>query len=312
MFYAPLQKGDKVGLVSPSSPVTEEKMNLAVKHLGSLGFEVIPGKHTMALPYLDLPFPYLAGEAKSRAEEINQMFADSQIKAIFCMRGGYGSSQIMPYLDYELIGRNPKIFVGYSDITNLHTALNQICHMVTFHGPMPASNFLDGMDAYTCQSFFSYFTAEKTCDFANPENEDGFQVISEGEAEGILTGGNLSVLARSVGTFYQMNASGKILFLEEINESIPVIDMLLTQLEQTGGFKEVKGILFGDFTNCKDGENPPKLSLEDFLIRRFSNLKIPVMCHLRSGHNCPMGTLPFGAFCRMNTYLCKITFFNHL
>lgn len=297
IFPDRLKEGDAVGLLSPAFPVKEEERDECVKKLEELGYRVKLGT---CLEKLYNFHNYLAGDARERGEDLNRMFADPEVRAVFCVRGGYGSSQIMKYVDFELIRRNPKIFVGYSDITNLHSALQMYSGLVTFHGPMVCSNMRRDFDPYTRESLFAALNMEDELEFRNPPEEEGFKVLRGGAAEGVIAGGNISVLARGCGTFFQLDTKGKILFLEDVEESIATLDMYITQMEYAGLFDHAAGILLGDFTDCTHDRYDAGYKIEEFLHDRFGNMALPVMYHIRSGHDKPMGTIPFGTLCSMD------------
>ena len=166
VFPERLREGDTVGLVSPAFPVKEEERDGCVKLLEGMGYRVKLGT---CLENMYNFHNYLAGDAGARGEDINRMFADPQVKAVFCVRGGYGSSQIMKYLDFDLVKQNPKIFVGYSDITNLHSAFQMFGNLVTFHGPMVCSNMLKDFDAYTRSGLFAALNMEEELEFQDKE-----------------------------------------------------------------------------------------------------------------------------------------------
>lgn len=306
IFPEKLMRGDTIGLVSPAFPVKEEERDGCVRLLADMGYRVKMGT---CLEKMYNFHNYLAGEAAARAEDINSMFGDPEVKAVFCVRGGYGSSQIMKYLDFDLIRQNPKIFVGYSDITNLHSAFQMFGDLVTFHGPMVCSNMLKSFDSYTRDSLWASLNMEKELEFLNPPGEDGFKTICGGRAEGILAGGNISVLARGCGTFYQLDTRGKILFLEDVEEGLASLDMYITQMEYAGLFENAAGILLGDFTDCTNDRYDGTYKTGEFLRDRFGKLGLPVMYHIRSGHDKPMGTLPFGTLCRMDGDSRRIVFY---
>ena len=174
VFPERLREGDTVGLAAPAFPVKEEERDGCVKLLEGMGYRVKLGT---CLENMYNFHNYLAGDARVRAEDINRMFADSQVKAVFCVRGGYGSSQIMKYLDFDLVKENPKIFVGYSDITNLHSVFQMFGNLVTFHGPMVCSNMLKDFDDYTRSGLFAALNMEEELEFRNPPGEEGFKTI---------------------------------------------------------------------------------------------------------------------------------------
>lgn len=305
IFPEALQPGDTIGIVSPAFPVKTEERDASIRFWESMGFQVKIGT---CLEKLYNFYGYLAGDDKSRAEDINRMFADPSVKAILCVRGGYGSAHIMKYLDFELIKKNPKIFVGFSDITNLHSAFQMFCNLVTFHGPMVCSNMISHFDDYTKESFWAALTMGDELEFTNPAAEEGFFVLHEGRASGLITGGNLAVLARGCGTFFQLDTTGKILFLEDVDETIPKLDMSITQMEYAGMFDHIRGILLGDFTDCTNEKYDGTYEIHEFLKERLSAYGVPVMCKVRSGHDRPMGTIPFGTYCTVDTDSKKIVF----
>lgn len=303
-FPERLNRGDTVALVATSFPMGKEIVQQCTEVLEKEGYQV---KVARCLREGKNFHNYLAGDGKSRAEDLNKMFADKEVKAIFCIRGGYGSSHLMKYLDFNLIRQNPKIFIGYSDVTNLNVALNQFCGVVTFHGPMVYSNMLKSYDAYTKESLYRALDMRDCMEFQNPQGVE-YDVIREGKAQGVITGGNISVLARGIGSFFQVDTRGKILFLEEIEESIPSIDMMITQMEYAGIMKDVKGILFGNFTQCNNDRYDASYKIDQFLHDRMKDYTIPIMSHIQSGHDAPMGTIPMGTVCCMDTEHKKITF----
>lgn len=320
-----LHPGDCVGLAAPAFPVTWERLECCIKALEGLGLRVKAGENLRrdswtfssigekegriekgVKGYLETF--YLAGRPQDRAEDINQMFADPEIKGIACVRGGYGSAQIMRYLNNSLIRENPKIFLGYSDLTNLLNWFSQHCGFVSYHGPMVSSNMVDSpMDAYTkSQLDQTIFCDWEEILFKNPEGES-LETIAPGRAEGELIGGNVSVFARMTGTFYQTDTRGKILFFEDVSEQVASLDMYFTQMDQAGLFDGVKGILFGDFHDCEN-RYQTDYQVENLLRDRFSDRKIPVISHLCCGHKKTTGTLPIGAWCRMDADRREICF----
>ncbi len=302
IFPKPLKEGDTIGLVCPSSPTKLENVVKSVEFMKQLGFQVKLGKSCSCNLH-----GYLAGNACLRADDINRMFADDTVKAIFCIRGGYGSSEIMTLLDYEMIRRHPKIFVGYSDVTNLLTAFFQLCGLVTFHGPMVASNFLEHFDFYTEESLWRTLHMGESLVFLNPPGRE-LTVVKEGCAQGLLIGGNLSLVTSLIGTFYAPDFRGKILFLEDIGETVPKIHRMLDQLRLTGIIGQIRGVLLGDFTDCPnpyDSEYGVNELFQDF----FRPFKKPVLSNLACGHGFPTATLPIGTFCTMDTKVKQICFY---
>lgn len=295
-----LKQGDTVGIICPSSPISGERKAQCIDAVEKLGYKV-KAADNLTENYGG----YMAGSGRVRAEWINKMFADSEIKAIFCIRGGDGSSRMMEYLNFDVIKNNPKIFVGYSDVTNLHLAITQNCDLVTFHGPMVSSNMVDSFDAETRNSFFNVINSREDFEFRNPEGVE-LKTLKEGKAEGILTGGNLSLLSASMGTPYEVETEGRILFMEEVCESITKIEKWIYHLRNAGKLKQCSGILLGQFTNIKNYSEDYDYTccIKDAL----EGLNIPVMYDIQSGHGQKIMTLPMGAVCKMDTAAGTIKF----
>ena len=249
---------------------------------------------------------YMAGKGDVRGQWINEMFADPEVDAIFCIRGGDGGSRAMEYVDLDLVKKNPKIFVGYSDVTSLHLAFTQQCGLVTFHGPMVSSNMVDQFDPETRESFFQALNAEEGYEFKNPR---GFEisVLKEGQAEGVLTGGNLSLLSASIGTPYEVDAKGRILFIEEIGEPLCRMERSVYHLRNAGKFRDCAGVILGQFTSCANKDDAEYTEIDCFL-DALEGLDIPVLYNVQSGHGFPMMTLPLGAVCSIDTAKPGIAF----
>lgn len=353
----PLTSHARIGLAAPASPIGREEYFACKRRLEELGFSVLTAE---GLKRGEQQYGYLAGSSAQRAADLNRLFADPQVEAIFCVRGGYGSVQLLPKLDYEMIRRNPKIFVGYSDITSLHAALCRYCGLVTFHGPMVKTDLLpepngaldttegqlcgakdaaeggardaqerrtkggehsedrvdvEGRSKETAAAGMDYTLRQLLCackerafSFENPAGCP-LETIRRGSAVGRLAGGNLSVLAKLFGTPYAPELEGTILFLEDVDESIPRVHMYLTQLEHAGVFRKACGVLLGDFTNCTNERYDPSLDCKTFLQDYFGRMEIPVLGNLYSDHRSPMGTLPLGAVCRMDAAAGRVEFF---
>lgn len=297
MKYPPkLKDGGTIGLICPSSAIKTERIPICIKALTDMGYRVKTAGNLDADEY-----GYIAGSGRTRAWWLNQMFADTGIDAIFCARGGDGSAHMMEYVDYELIRRNPKIFVGYSDVTNLLLGITQNCHMVVFHGPMVSSNMAEAFDTETKFSFFEAINGEHPYRFHNPAGKE-IGVLREGRAVGELTGGNLSLLSASIGTPYEVQTAGKLLFIEETGESTRKIDKWMTHLKNAGKLSACAGILLGQFEGCIC-EKTSASSVLQYLAETdiFDGLSIPILFGIESGHGSPMMTLPMGASASVNT-----------
>ena len=290
----PFKKGDKIALIAPSSPVADERIKPAINAVEALGLEAVVGKSCTSKN------GFLAGEDTIRADDINMMFADKSIKGIFAMRGGYGSARILDLLDYKTIRKNPKVFAGYSDITALHVAFNQKCNLITFHAPMPASEFYEGVDEYT-MSFFkrNIFCNDSLGIMENPKDQK-IEILVKGNAEGRITGGNLTLLASSLGTKYEVNTKGKILFLEDVDEVPYRIDRMLLQLKQSGKFKDAVGIILGQWTRCEAKNKENSLELNEIFKQLIVTENKPTICNIACGHSTPTMTIPMGAFAKID------------
>lgn len=294
-----LKKGDTIGIIAPASCSSYEKVLEAKKNIGNMGYKVVLGECTQKQWYS------YAGEDEERAREINNFFSDKAIDAILCMRGGYGCNRLIELIDFEIIKNNPKIFVGYSDITTLHMAINEKTGLITFHGPMAVSNFSGEYNLNTYENFVDVLMVEhENYELKNFSKELG--ILCEGEAIGEIVGGNLATLIATLGTEYDLDYEGKILFLEEIGEPTYKIDRMLNQLKKFKVFEKISGVILGDFRNCPPAseEDMPLLDVfKDYL----SGINKPVVYNFETGHSEPMLTLPLGAKARLSTSKKRIT-----
>ncbi|MFJ5763823.1 LD-carboxypeptidase [Lysinibacillus sp. NPDC093210] len=287
-----LTKGDTIGLISASGATPPEKLYPAIDSIEKLGFNVIVGETCRAR------HGYLAGSDELRAHDVNEMFRNPHVDGIFCIRGGYGATKILPRLDFDMIKENPKVFAGYSDVTALHIAFNQKCGFVTYHTPMPSTEFIvQNMDQFTWDSFIKQVMAtDNNCLLLNPPQQPMTTLVT-GKATGQLVGGNLTLITASLGTPYEIDTKGKILFLEDIDESEQRVDRMLTQLKLAGKLDEAQGLLLGAWTNCGP-ENPKhperSLSLNTIFEEILKPLKKPILMDLACGHCLPTMSLPLG------------------
>lgn len=285
----PLQKGDRVAIISPASPSDKSLIDEWIASLNKLGLNVVVGESCLS------EHGFLSGTDDIRANDINSMFANKSIKGVFALRGGYGCARLLDLIDFKLIKKNPKIFIGYSDITALHIAINQKSKLITYHGPMISTELIKGLDEYSANYYKKFiFGYDKIDELINPEG-DNLEIINTGIASGELTGGNLSLICSSLGTKYEINTKNKILFLEEVEEVPYKIDRMLTQLKQSGKLKDANGIILGSFTNCIASNNKKSLSLQEIFTEIILPLKKPTISNLACGHCMPTLTLPLGA-----------------
>ena len=285
----PLQQGDSVAIIAPASPCDKKLIDKCISSLNELGLNVVIGESCIS------EHGFLSGTDDIRANDINCMFADKNIKGIFALRGGYGCARLLDLLDFKLIKKNPKIFIGYSDITALHIAINQKSKLITYHGPMISTELIKGLDEYSADYYKKFiFGNEKVEELFNPKGNT-LEVINNGIASGQLIGGNLSLICSSLGTKYEINTKNKILFLEEVDETPYKVDRMLLQLKQSGKFKDATGIILGAFTDCIASSNKKSLSLEEVFNEIILPLKKPTISKLVCGHCLPTLTLPLGS-----------------
>lgn len=282
-----LKSGDKVAITAPSSPVSDEKLAVSIESVKFLGLEPV------VMSSCRMHHGYLAGSDSQRADDINAAFCDNDIKGIFCLRGGYGTTRILPMIDFDMIRKNPKVFIGYSDISSLHFNINQKSGLITFHGPMPTTDYRVH-EGFTNDSLRSYlFTPEKLREVTNPAGEK-IHLLRGGTASGRLVGGNLSLMAGTLGSPYEVDTKGKILFIEDVDEQPFRIDKMLTALSLAGKFRDCAGIILGTFERCEEKEHPA-LSLMEIFEEVVLPWDKPTILNLRAGHIYPQSTLPMGA-----------------
>ncbi|MCJ0929568.1 LD-carboxypeptidase [Virgibacillus halodenitrificans] len=280
-----LQKGDTIGIIAPAGPPDQGKLQQAIPFFESLGLKVKLGQHINEI------HGYLAGTDQQRLEDFHTMIADPVIKAIFFARGGYGTGRIVSSLDYELIRKNPKIIWGYSDITYLHTAIRQQTGLVTFHGPMVASDIgKEAFDDFTAEMFLQLF---EPATYVYSEKVSSLHVITPGNSTGMLVGGNLSLIVSTLGTPFEIDTNGKLLLLEDIGEEPYRVDGMLNQLKLAGKLEEAAGVILGDFA---DTETTLKhsLTLDQVFSDYLSKLNCPVLCGFKIGHCFPHFAVPLG------------------
>ncbi len=299
-----LKRGDLIGIVSPASPVADAtRIEKGVRYFESLGYRVLVGEN------VGKTYGYLAGTDEERSADLHEMFANSEVKAIVCVRGGYGTPRLLSLLNYRLIARNPKIFVGYSDITALQLALWKKCRLITFHGPMAGVEMASAMDPFTEELFWRTVTSDKKLgELPLPERLDTLS-RSRTTASGHLVGGNLSLVVTLLGTPYQPDFSGALVFLEEIAEEPYRIDRMLTHLRNASVFAQARGILFGEFTDCVPSDrSKPSLSVDEVLQQAAQSSGKPVLARVPFGHVPRKLTLPIGLHTRIDTRRTSIAF----
>jgi muramoyltetrapeptide carboxypeptidase len=250
---------------------------------------------------------YLGGSIEERVADLHDMFRDPGVDAVFAIRGGYGSAQLLDRIDYDLIRRNPKVFLGYSDITALHLAIHKRTGLVTFHGPVTLSRFSEYTQKHFRQALFQ---TDPIGAVTNPPDSNELRpvhmlrTIRPGSARGPLIGGNLTLISTTMGTPYEIETRGRILFLEDVGEQPYSIDRMLTQLRLAGKLEQAVGIIFGECSDCRPREFQPSfestLSLGEVLDNILGDLKIPVLSGLTIGHTDDQLTLPLGVAATLN------------
>jgi len=300
-----LTPGDTIAVVSPASPsMTTAYQDRGIEVFERLGYRVITAKHANDKHLL------FAGKEKIRARDINEAFKDKSVRAIICTRGGCGTSQILPYIDFSLVAKNPKILVGYSDVTALQTAVFNATGLITFYGPMMATDFGKRSVHYTINNFFNIVTeTNHVIELKNPRNKKIIK-LCPGKAEGQLAGGCLSVVVASLGTKYEIDTKDKILFFEDIDEKPHRIDRYLTHLIQAGKLQRARGMIFGTFSKCeylsRDNYFKFGVKLLDVIKERIAPLGIPSIYGLQFGHVSNKLTIPFGGHATLDATNCQV------
>jgi len=298
-----LSFGDTVGLIGPSGAIrTEGTLEKAIAETERMGFKVKIGESA------GQRYGSLSGSDELRARDVNNMFKDDSVDAIFCLRGGYGTMRMLDLLDYEAIAANPKIFLGYSDITAMHAAMLEKANLVTFHGPMPASCWSDEpLDDFSRESM--YRTLMNTDPLDDIPNPAGYarHTVNPGVCEGQLVGGNLSLVTGILGTPWELDTRGRILFLEDIGEYTYRLDHMFTHLRLAGKFDDCAGVVLGDYRNCEIEYPGFGFTLEELVHDIIAPCGKPIFMGLQAGHCTPKITLPLGVRCRLDADNCTLT-----
>ena len=291
-----LKAGNTVGLITPATYVPDpDRLATAARTIKYFGLRMKMGKN--------------AGKRmndyrisiEERLDDLHAMFRDNEVDAVFAIRGGYGSMHILDRVDYDLIHRNPKIFLGYSDITAMHLAINKQAKLVTFHGPITLSRFTDYTQKYFRKALFQ---TQPIGTITNPPESNelrpshSLRTIRPGVATGPLIGGNLTLISNTMGTPYEIDTRGRVLFLEDVDEEPYSIDRMLTHLRLAGKFDGVAGVVFGECQDCRPRDFKPSydstLSLGEVIDEILGKLRTPVLSGLTVGHTDDQLTLPLG------------------
>lgn len=298
-----LRAGDTIGLITPAAFVSDpDDLAKAERTVQYFGLKLKTGRN------VSRKAGYTGGTIDERLSDLHDMFRDPEVKAVFPVRGGYGSGQLLEGIDYDLIRRNPKIFIGYSDITAMHLAIHKKAGLVTFHGPVVLSSFTD----YTQQHWRrALFQTEPIGRVTNPPESNALRpshtlrTIRGGSARAPLTGGNLSLIAATMGTPYEIETRGRILFLEDVDEQPYSLDRMLTQLRLAGKLQAAAGIIFGECADCKPRDYKPSFPISSFTMGEvldniLGGLRIPVLFGLTIGHTSDQLTLPMGVMATLD------------
>ena len=296
-----VKPGDTLGLVGPSGAIrTDDGLERAIKVLKDFGYNVKVGASAGAR------YGYLSGTDELRAKDLNDMFMDDEVDAIICTKGGYGTPRILDRLDFDAAKKHPKLFLGYSDITALLLAYGKYADLVTFHGPMPSSCMSNGdFDEYSKAHFLKAISSTEPLGEMRNCACQKLNCLNAGQVRAPMVGGNLSLVEETLGTPYEVDCRGKILFLEDVGERPYRLDRNLTSLALAGKFRDCAGIILGTFTDC---EEPPHddpsdsgviadstLTLQQIIEEVILPYKKPTLLNYRAGHMYPQSTLPMGA-----------------
>jgi len=291
-----LKSGDVIGIISPASSAQDSSVvEKGIKYFENNGYRVEVGESVGKIN------GYLAGTDDERVHDLHQMFKNKNVKAIVCIRGGYGAARILDKINYKLIRSNPKIFVGYSDITSLQMAIYKKSGLITFAGPMVASDFADEVNPFAEEFFWKLITSKKKIGRVSFPDINNLPAIHKGSSQGRIIGGNLSVFSSLMGTPFFPELKDHILLMEDIDELPYRIDRLLNQLRLSGIFKKVKGIILGRFVDCYEHDPAKKtLTLGEIIEEYLKDLNIPVIYSFPHGHIKEKVTVPFGIKIKMN------------
>lgn len=287
-----LLKGDIVAITGPAGAIYEpHTIERITNKLTELGFKYKLGDT------LNQRYGYLAGSDQMRADELMNFYKDKEVKAVLTMRGGWGCARILDLLDYETIKENPKIIMGFSDITSLVNAIYKKTGTITFHGPCGYSTWTEFSTGYVTKAIGvgTPFLMKNPSDF-----EKDLVTLTPGKAQGILIGGNITVLTSMIGTPYEPDWNDAILFLEETMEEPYRIDRMFWQMKHAGIFSKIKGVVFGSFNKCHPEEPEKSFTLQEVLEQHFKNVNFPVYMGATFGHMSPKFTLPIGTLAEID------------
>lgn len=298
-----LHLGDTIGLIAPGWLITEAQLNESIEQIKQFGYVPFYSQRILGVN------GYFSGTDKERAADLNEMFLNPHVKAIFCVNGGYGCTRILNLLDYKGIEKNPKILVGFSDISALLNAIHLKTHLVTFHGPYSRTIKYDynstQFNSVVVNPTSTYVIESSEEDFlkSTEKTEYSRYTITSGNVTGQLIGGNLTIITSLIGTDYQLDFTNKIVFLEDVGEEPYRIDRMLTQLIEAGQLQKAAGIAFGIFQDCEKSDityAPNSFLLKEVIDERIKPLNIPAVYGLSFGHNKNNFTIPIGVKAKLD------------
>ena len=295
-----LNKGDNVAVICPATGGSEKERENARRNLENIGLNPV------FFPSCYEEHGYLAGSDERRLKDLTDAFSDPEMKAVICLRGGYGCPRFLADIDYDIIRKNPKHFLGFSDISVIHTAINQLCGQMTIHGSMPSVSWERSGD--------SIYMSTERCLFGFPEgpleNPPGkdFSCFIPGKAEGLVCGGNLSRIVATLGSPYEIDTRGKLLFIEEIGEMAEDIDLMMMSLALAGKLRDCAGVILGYIVDCENTTYRASLSTDTLFREILEPYGKPVIRGLCSGHDFPFVSFPLGAWAEMDAESGIISF----
>ena len=287
-----MNPGDCIGIISPSYWLSEDDLQRTASYLKANGYRLKLGPSNLLRRG---PF---AGQPQERADDIHRMFSDPEINAVICARGGYGANRVLPLIDYELIRENPKIFIGYSDITAYLTSITQKTGLVTFHGPMLVS-YKKRFVKYNFELMEQVLTGKKEVKIEYPKALSP-KVLKSGIATGPLWGGNITLLTNRLGTADYLDTDGVILFLEDLDEYLYAFERMLVQMRTAGLFDHIKGLIIGELDEFKDQEIPFERNTDQIVMDICGDLDIPIVSNFPCGHGTYQATLPISIPAELN------------
>ena len=283
-----IYKSDKIGVIAPAFKPDLQKLDQGIRYLEKLGYNVVKGKT------LNAGYGYLAGDDTIRVNDIHQMFADPDIAAVICARGGWGCLRLLDKLDFDLIKNNPKALIGYSDITTLQLAFWKQISLPSLSGPMAAVEMSQQMDPFTEDHFLGQINNTNDS-YQIQFDHDTTQIWKQGKSEGVLLGGCLSMVSHLLGTPYSPDYLGSILLLEDVGEEAYRIDRYLAQLKQAGIFEKIKGIILGNFIEPDINVKNDSFTIKQVLEEYFAEATYPVIYNFPYGHGTSKFTMPIGS-----------------